>query len=180
MANKRGPWTVQSSDEKYRNPFIDVREDQVHQPDGQPGTYATVTMKPGVAVLPIDENNTVYLTRQFRYALDKESIEAISGGVDHGESPQEAAQREAREELGIEAHEWVDLGVMDIDTSIVRAPVHLFLARNVSFTETQREGTETIETMKIPFKDVVRMVMESAITHGPSCVLILKANIIHG
>jgi hypothetical protein len=61
MTKKYGPWTIQETSQKYENSFINVREDQVLQPDGQPGMYATVTMKPGVAILPIDSDRVVYL-----------------------------------------------------------------------------------------------------------------------
>lgn len=175
MVQKHGPWTIQDKTQKYQNSFIDVCEDQVLQPSGQPGIYATVTMKPGVAVLPIDSDSFVYLTQQFRYAIGKESIEVVSGAVDENEPPLEAAQREVREELGVEADEWIDLGVVDLDTSIVLCPTHLFLAKRLTFSETEREETETIETVKISFDLAVEMVMASVITHGPSCVLILKA-----
>ena len=45
----------------------------------------------------------------------------------------------------------------------------------IEFTKSNQEGTETIKLVKIKFEDAVKMVMESKITHGPSCVLILKA-----
>nr|CAD5915238.1 NUDIX hydrolase [Planktothrix pseudagardhii] len=53
--------------------------------------------------------------------------------------------------------------------------MHLFLAKQFSFTETHQEGTETIETVCLPLEQAVKMVINSQITHAPSCVLILKA-----
>jgi len=175
MAQKHGPWTIQETTQKYQNSFINVHEDQVLQPDGQPGMYATVKMKSGVAILPIDSDRVVYLTRQFRYALGKESIEVVCGAIEEDEPPFEAAQREVQEELGIKAEEWIDLGVFDLDTSIVHCPVYLFLTKHLSFTQTNQEGTETIERLRMPLDAAVQMVMDSKITHAPSCVLILKA-----
>jgi len=175
MAKKHGPWTIQETSQKYHNSFINVTEDKVLQPDGQPGMYATVKMNAGVAILPIDSDAKVYLTRQFRYALGKESVEVVSGAIEEDEDPLEAAKREISEEVGIEAAEWLELGCFDIDTSIINCPVHLFLAKQLTFTTTNKEGTETIETVKVPFGVAVQMVMDSAITHAPSCVLILKA-----
>ncbi len=175
MAQKHGPWTIQETNEKYQDSFIHVREDQVLRPDGQPGMYATVKMKPGVAILPIDSDRHVYLVRQFRYALGKESIEVVCGALEEDEPSQEAAQRELEEEIGIKASELIDLGVVDLDTSIVRCPVHMFLAKQLTFTQTNQEGTETIETLHLPLDRAVQMVLDSAITHAPSCVLILKA-----
>lgn len=176
MTQKNGPWTIQETSQKYQNSFISVREDQVLQPDGQPGMYATVTMKPGVAILPIDSNGIVYLTRQFRYALGKESIEVVCGAIEETEPPAEAAEREVQEELGIKAEAWIQLGVFDLDTSIVHCPVHLFLVKQLTFTESNQEGTETIKTLQIPLTTAVQMVIDSEITHAPSCILILKAS----
>jgi len=175
MTQKHGPWTIQETSQKYENSFINVREDQVLQPDGQPGMYATVKMKPGVAILPIDSDLVVYLTQQFRYALGKESIEVVCGALEEDEPPLEGAQREVQEELGIKAEEWIALGVFDLDTSIVHCPVYLFLTKQLTFTQAHQEGTETIETLRMPLDRAVQMVMDNEITHAPSCVLILKA-----
>ncbi len=175
MPRQHGPWTIRETHQVYRNPFIEVVEDRVTRPDGQPGLYGTVTMKPGVAVLPIDADGMAYLTREFRYAIGRESIEVAGGGIDEGESPLEASRREAREELGVEASEWIDLGRIDPFTAVVHSPAHLFLARGLSFSQTERDGTEVMETLKVPFDEAVRLVMDGTITHGPSCVLILKA-----
>lgn len=174
MERKHGPWTIKGTAEKYRDEFIAVYADSVIRPDGEPGTYATVRMKPGVSVLPVDGDGTVYLTRQFRYAAGAESIEAVSGGVD-GDDAAEAAKKELHEELGIEAAELIALGRMDMDTSIVHSPVSLFLARGLKFTEAEQEGTERIAPFKTTLEQAVGMVLRSEITHSPSCVLILKA-----
>jgi 8-oxo-dGTP pyrophosphatase MutT (NUDIX family) len=175
MAQKHGPWTIQETNEKYQDSFIHVREDQVLRPDGQPGMYATVKMKPGVAILPIDSDRHVYLVRQFRYALGKESIEVVCGALEEDEPSQEAAQRELEEEIGIKASELIDVGMVNLDTSIVRCPVYMFLAKQLTLTAANPEGTETIETLHLPLDRAVQMVLDSAITHAPSCVLILKA-----
>lgn len=175
MPRQHGPWLIQESHPVYRNPFIEVVEDRVTRPDGQPGIYGTVTMKPGVAVLPVDEEGVAYLTREFRYAIGRESLEVAGGGIDAGESPREAARREAREELGVEASEWSELGCIDPFTAVVHSPAHLYLARGLTFTSTEHDGTEAIEAVRVPFNEAVRLVMDGTITHGPSCVLILKA-----
>lgn len=178
MTEQNGPWTIEETDKKYENSFINVREDHVIQPDGKPGSYATVEIKPGVAILPIDSDRNVYLTRQFRYALGQESIEVVCGAIDNNEPPLTAAKRETEEEIGIKAEELIELGFFNLDTSIVHCPVHLFLAKNFTLTETHQEGTEQIETLQMPLEQAVKMVMDSQITHAPSCVLILKAALI--
>lgn len=170
-----GPWTITDSREVFDTDFLTVRNDQVRKPDGSPGSYATVRLKSGVAVLAVDGNGLVYLVKQFRYALGKDSVEVISGGIDGGEPPAEAVRREAEEEAGIVAGSWTDLGRIDLDTSIVKGPVYLFLARELQFRETHRDATEQLEILKVPYAEALRMVQDSVITHSASCVLILKA-----
>ncbi len=175
MERKHGPWTIKETTEKHRDEFLEVYEDSVVRPNGEPGTYTTVRLKPGVSVLPIEPDGGVYLTRQFRYAAGAESVEVVSGGIDGGAEPEESAKKELREELGIEAMQLVNLGRMDMDTSIVHCPVSLFLARGLKFTEAEQEGTERIEPFRTTLRQAVEMVMRGEITHSPSCVLLLKA-----
>ena len=162
------------TDYVYRNPWIAVREDKVVQPDGTEGAFGVVEMKPGVSVLPVDDDGHAYLVREYRYTLDRETIEVVAGGVDDGEPAQEAARRELREEAGIEAEEWVDLGIVDQLTEVVVSPNHLFLARRLSFAEPDREGSEQIRVVKGPLDEVVRWVMDGAITQAASATLVLK------
>lgn len=176
MRKAHGPWTILASHSRYANEFLAVQEDQVIGPDGAPTHYGVVVMRPGIAILPVDADGVVYLTRQFRYALGRESLEAIGGGLDEGEEdPLPAARREAREELGVTADEWHYLGQTDTDTSVLRGTVHLYVARELSFTEPDREGSETIRPVRMPLTEAVERVMDGAITHAPSCVVLLKA-----
>lgn len=172
---KNGPWKITGSSITYKNPWISVREDQVIRPDGKPGIFGVVEMVPGISVLPIDEEGNVFLTKEFKYAIGKESIEVISGAIDKNESPLTAAKRELKEELGCIAKKWISLGRMDPFTSVVSSSAYLFLVQDLSFTSPEFEGTEVISHIKMPLGQAVKMIMESKITHGQSCVLILKA-----
>ena len=174
MARTKGPWLVEETVQKYKNAWLELSEDKVVRPDGKAGTFATVRMKPGVSVLAMDDLAQVYLTSEYRYAVERESIEVVSGGIDEDELPFVAAARELREELGIEAAQWTNLGQVDPFTSAILSPATLFLATKLSFFNAEPEGTELIKVLKLDLSEAVRMVMESEITHGPSCVLILK------
>ena len=176
MSRKHGPWTINETTEIYRHTLIEVFEDQVIKPDGQPGTYATVKAKAGASVLALDADGFVYLAREFRYAIGRESIEVVGGAIDEGETPSDAALRELKEELGIEACELIELGHADPITSIVDSPSHLFLARRLKFREKEQEGSEAIETVKVSLDEALRMVMSNEITHATSGVLIVRAN----
>ncbi|MBD0369746.1 MAG: NUDIX hydrolase [Pyrinomonadaceae bacterium] len=174
---ENGPWKIKSTTAKYKSELIELYEDEVIKPNGEHGTYSTVRVKAGVSVLPLDEEGFVYLARDFRYAARRECIETVAGAIDEGESRIEAARRELKEELGIEATEFIELGQVDPMTSLVDSPSYLFLARGrLKFKEKELEGGENIRTLKVKLAEAVRMVMQSEITHGASCVLILRAS----
>src|ERR1043165_646339 len=176
MKRTKGPWLVEETVQRYQNSWLEAYEDIVIAPNGQSGAFATARMKAGVSVLALDGDDQVYLTREFRYAIERDSIEVVSGAIDDDELALSAARRELHEELGIEASEWIELDSVDPFTSIVHSPASLFLARELSFVEPDCDDTEIIQVVKVKLSEAVRMVMESEITHGPSCILILKTN----
>ena len=172
---QHGPWQIVRSDEVYRDPWVSVRRDDVIRPDSQRGTYSVVSVKPGVCVLALGNDRQVYLTEEFHYAVGRTTVEAVSGGREADEELLATAQRELKEELGIEAADWTDLGLVDPFTASVVSPTRLYLARGLTFGDHAREGTEQIRCVSVALTKAVEMVLGSQITHGPSCVLILKA-----
>jgi ADP-ribose pyrophosphatase len=177
---EHGPWKVRSTRDIYRDAWVSLKVDNVIRPDGKPGTYAVIALPPGTCVIAIDDHGIVHLTEEFRYAIGRPSIEGAGGGMDEGEDPLAAARRELREELGIEAAAWTPLGLLDTDTSIVRGPVHLFLAEGLTFGTSRHEGTEVIHPVRMPLAEAVRAVGEGRIRHAPTCVALLQAAARHG
>ena len=170
-----GPWKIRSTQRVYQDDYVTLTRDDVVRPDGKDGTHVKVFMKPGVSVLPCDSEQNVYLTREFHYAVGRDSLEVVSGGIERGEDPLLAARRELEEELGIQASDFDDLGVVDPFTTIVESPTRIYLATGLSFVEACPEGTERIECVKLSLRDALEKVMVGEISHGPSCIAILKS-----
>jgi 8-oxo-dGTP pyrophosphatase MutT (NUDIX family) len=172
---ENGPWKIKSTKAVYESELIELYEDDVIKPNDEPGTYTTVRVKAGVSVLPLDEEGFVYLAGDFRYAVGRETIEVVGGAIDEGEERADAARRELKEELGIEAEDFIEMGQVDPMTSLIDSPSYLYLARGpLRFKGKELEGGENVKTKKMKLSEAVRMVMRSEITHGSSCVLILR------
>ncbi len=173
-----GPWQILASQLVYRDPWIEVRRDDVVRPDGRSGRHCRVDLKPGVSVLALDDTRRAYLTQEFHYAVGRETLEAVSGGIEPGEEAWETARRELAEELGLEAAHWTHLGWIDPFTTIVASPTQLFLAEGLRSVPISPEGTEQIARIELDWSEVVSQVLDGRITHGPTCVLVLKTQML--
>src|SRR4051812_40024979 len=173
-------YKLTSSREVYRNPWIQVREDRIEWHAGASALYGVVEIKPGVCVLPVHADGRVVLVREFKYAIQREALEAISGGRDEGESPETAAIREVAEETGYRAGRVVAMGELDPLSSVVRAPASLFLAEELGPGKPKPDEAEHVSVVEMPLADALARVLDGGIRHGPSVVLILKAARLRG
>ncbi len=106
-----GPWQIKQSKIAYQDPWLTVRRDEVLRPDGTPGSYAMVKLKPGVCVVAIDDEQNVHLTEEFHYAVGRITLEGVSGGIEPEHDAEETRTKELEEELGIRARTMESLGV---------------------------------------------------------------------
>jgi 8-oxo-dGTP pyrophosphatase MutT (NUDIX family) len=173
------PWKTVSSQPVYKNPWIEVREDQVIRPDGQPGIYGVVHMRnQAIGVVPMDADGNIYLVGQYRYTLNEYSWEIPEGGGDFNADPLEEAKRELLEETGLKAATWELLGRVHLSNSVTDEEAFLYLATDLTQHEAQPEGTEDLQIRRVPLAEAIRMVMESEITDSLSVIGILRCAVI--
>jgi 8-oxo-dGTP pyrophosphatase MutT (NUDIX family) len=170
----KNPWMTLSSRLVYDNPWITVREDSVVRPDGEPGIYGVVHYKNiAVGVLAIEEDH-VYLVGQFRYPLKRYSWEIPEGGCPEGEEPLFAAQRELREETGLEAERWRRLGEAYLSNSVADEYAVWFLATGLVPGEVRPEGTESLTVRRVALREALNMALDGEITDALSLVALLS------
>jgi 8-oxo-dGTP pyrophosphatase MutT (NUDIX family) len=172
---EENPWQTIDKETVYENPWIKVTHNNVLNPSGNPGIYGVVHFKnKAIAIVPLDENNNTWLVGQYRYTLERYSWEVPEGGGPLNDSPLASAKRELLEETGITAKNWIAAGTFHLSNSITDEEAIVFVAKDLTFGEAQPEETEELRVKKLPFQEVVEMVMNGEITDGLAVAAILK------
>lgn len=148
----------------YDGSFLKVTRDRVSLPDGAE-THREFIRHPGaVVILPVFDDGSVLLERQFRYPLDQVFIEYPAGKIDPGEDPLECAKRELQEETGYTASDWQF--VCTIHNAIAYSDEHLdlYLARGLIAGEAQLDAGEFLETFRATVPEMLELVRSGQVT----------------
>lgn len=164
------------SREVYRNPFLSVEAHSIVHPSGVSGEHVLIVTTPCSAVIVADGGDLLF-TRQPRFGAQAEVLEIVKGGADEGETAFECAQRETREELGVVAAHWEQLGYLFEIPSIMDSPVELFLAHGIEHVDTDFESIETIELVRIPEAVAIRAAASGQISDAITVAALLRYGI---
>lgn len=173
---EQNPWITKSTETKYDNPWIRLDESQVINPAGNDGIYGVVHFKNrAMAIIPLDEENNTWIVGQFRYTTKTYEWEVIEGGVPEGEDLLEGAKRELEEEAGLTANEWtMIIDGCQLSNSVSDEIGYAYIARGLTITETNPEETEQLQIRKLPFEELVTMVINGEIKDLLSVASVLK------
>lgn len=173
--SEKNPWQRHSSRVVYSNPWITVREDQVVSPGGVPGIYGVVETRIATGVVALTEKQEVFLVGQYRYPVDEYSWEIPEGGAEHGEDPLLTAQRELKEEAGVTATHWEQLGgEIHLSNCVSAERGFLYIARGLTVGESQPEHTEQLVVKVVPFAQCLEMVDRGEIKDSLTIIAILR------
>lgn len=97
------PWKVESRETVFKNPWWNIRKDVVRLPDGSSYEYFVNDGVNGVVVVPVSDDGRIMLQRIYKHGVGEAVIEFPIGRVDAGETSEQTAARELREETGYAA-----------------------------------------------------------------------------
>jgi ADP-ribose pyrophosphatase len=148
----------------YDGAFLKVQKDTVRLPNGQPATREYIHHPGAVVILPMFDDGSILLERQFRYPLDRVFIEFPAGKIDPGEEALACAKRELLEETGYSARDWQFL--CTIHNAIAYADEHLdiFLARGLTAGERKLDEEEFLDVFHASIDELLTWVKEGKVT----------------
>jgi len=173
MSTQAHPFQTISSRIAWSCPWYRVRQDEIITPDGRPGVYNVVEKADAVWIVPVTPAREVLMVYQYRYTIDEWCWEVPAGSVEPGQTPEEAAREELREEVGGLDGQLGYIGRFFLANGICNEVGHIFLATGVTSGETHHEAAEVMQVHRIPVARALAMARAGEITDGPSALALL-------
>ncbi len=158
--------------------ILHVRKDRVELPNGKFGTREYIHHNGAVCIIPITDKGEVVLEKQFRYAIGRVVTEIPAGKLEIGEDRLEAAMRELEEETGYRAGRMEYIGEFLGSPAILEERITMYLATELTRTETNLDEDEFIEVFTMPLEEAYERVMANEFADAKTQLCILKAYMI--
>jgi ADP-ribose pyrophosphatase len=160
----------------YRSPIFAVYEEEVKLPKGNIAKVSRIDHRRTVSVVPVRNNGSVVMIRQYRPAIGRHLLEIPAGRVNNDEeSCEECAQREMAEEIGHRAEKLVKLFEGYLVPGYGNEYMYYYLAVGLYPQPLPPDDDEDIETMEMPMEALLRMVRKAEITDSKTALGILLA-----
>ena len=169
-----------SDETVFRGALIDVSHMQVRLPNGRTALREIVHHKGAAAIVPVDDEEYVYLVRQHRVVNDMLTWEIPAGKLDFkGEDRLEAAKRELREETGLSAERMTHLTTLLTTPGFCTEKIAVYLAQGLSQGDTHPDEDEFLGLVRLPLEEAFEMVMRGEICDGKTiCGLMMAREIV--
>jgi ADP-ribose diphosphatase len=162
-----------SSEAVFDGRLLHVRRDTVRLPDGSLATREHIVHPGAVLVVPVLPDGRLVIERQFRYPLDRVFIEFPAGKRDAGESAEDTARRELREEAGYDAERFTPLGTIHTLISYTNERIDLFVADGLSYVGAKLDDGEFLDIVTMTEDEMLAALDRGEITDAKTVAALL-------
>ena len=150
------PWELLRSESGPDLVLFQARYDWVRNPRNAKSMKAVILESPDwINIVALTPEKKVVVVKQFRFGVAKITVEIPAGIIDGGETSQQAAVRELREETGYTTTNWKYLGWAEANPAFLNNICHHWLAVDVVKTDaTQLDDGEEISVTELSLEDV--------------------------
>lgn len=154
--------------------IIEYYHDTMQLPDGRTSTWDFIKHNGAVAVVAVREDGKLLMVRQYRNALDRETLEIPAGALDYPEEPpMEAALRELQEETGYVGSKIEHLHTLQTTVAFTNERIEMYLVTDLKPGKQHLDEEESIDVEAYSLQELKQMILESKIQDGKTVCGIL-------
>ncbi|MFC2020091.1 NUDIX hydrolase [Chloroflexota bacterium] len=152
----------------YEGRVLKLRVDNVRTADGRESTREIVEHSDCIAIVPVDADGNILLVSQYRKAVEKEILEIPAGGIEPGETPDDAVRREMREETGYLPRRIQRLGGFYSAPGYSSEYLYLYLATDLTPSPLRAEDTDDITLVRLPAGQIPELIATGRLADAKS------------
>jgi len=153
---------------RVKNPWWEYYQDAFELPNGRPGEYHFVHTNGSSMVIPVLDDGRIVTVNQYRYLVDRESVEFPCGSVKDGSTHEETAEHELREETGYVAASIHEIGRFNPYNGVTDEFCRVYLARGLKHVGGVPDETEEFEVLPLETAEIEERIKNGAIWDGMS------------
>lgn len=158
----------------YHGAIIDMYKDYVQIPNGNVAEWDFIMHKGAAAALPVTKDGKLLLVRQYRNALDRETVEIPAGGLDNVDEPMiECAARELEEETGYKSDNLEFLISIRTTVAFCNERIDVFVARDLIKSKQNLDEDEYVDVVEYEPKELINMIYDGVIQDSKTVSAIL-------
>lgn len=158
----------------YDGRILKLNRDEVILENGERAIREVIHHSGGAGVLAVDDEENIYLVKQFRYPYGEEMLEIPAGKLSKGEDPLACAKRELEEETGMVADKWELLGAFRPSPGYTDEKLYVYIARELKEGSQHLDADEFLDVERYDLFRAVKMIERGEITDAKTVIAIYK------
>lgn len=158
----------------FKGRIVNVRNDDAQLSNGKIVSREVVEHRGGVGILPITAQGEVLLVKQYRYPYGELLLEIPAGKLEPGETPFETGARELREETGMNAARYFDLGIDYPSPGYCNEKIHLYAADGLTEIGQKLDEGEFLNVLSVPLTEALTMIYNGELKDSKTVIALMK------
>jgi ADP-ribose pyrophosphatase len=126
-------------------------------------------------IVPVHDDSTVVLVRQYRHPAVRYLLEAPAGTLAEGERPEAGAARELKEELGLEAAQIEKLSEFFVSPGFLQEKMWVYLATGLTEGQQSLDEDEVLDIVRLPIAEALEMITSGEIQDAKTIIGLMLA-----
>ena len=154
----------------YNGKVVTLNVDTVRLPNGCTIDLEVIRHPGASAVVPLKDDGTVVLIRQFRHAANGFIYEIPAGKLHPQEDPLDCAARELEEEIGYKAEHFKLLSSIFTAPGFADEVIHIYLATGLIVGTQNLDQDEILEVVEMSLEEALLKIQDGTIRDGKTIV----------